>query len=89
MFFMMMGLLVLTITKRQQISVFVRGAGQRHLRGFTNPDYTDDNDDFEVWNRADIKSSSADSAAFPKNTWRTDDLRIEILSFLFSITHSS
>ena len=66
MFFMMMGLLVLTITKRQQISVFVRGAGQRHLRGFTNPDYADDNDDFEVWNRADIKSNSADSAAFPK-----------------------
>jgi len=54
-FLLMMILLIVCITRRQQIRLFVHGLGRRHINGFTNPQYPDD-DDAEAWNRSHPKS---------------------------------
>ena len=65
-FFLLMLLLILAITKRQQIRVFIHKNGRRNLNGFENPEYPDDNDDVEVWNRSNVKSGFSLNNDIPK-----------------------
>jgi hypothetical protein len=57
-FFLILVLLIVSIKKRQQIRVFVHGAGRRHIDGFNNPQYPDDSD-VEIWNRLNSKSTGS------------------------------
>lgn len=67
LFFLIMMLLILGITKRQQIRVFVHRSGRRRLNGFENPQYPDDNDDdVEIWNRSNQKSNLSGKNDIPK-----------------------
>jgi len=63
LFLIIIILLIVAITKRQKIRVFVHGAGRRHLKGFTNPD---DSDDVEIWNRSNVKSNISLNDDIPK-----------------------
>ncbi|CAF0944401.1 unnamed protein product [Adineta ricciae] len=65
-FFLLMLLLILAITKRQQIRVFIHKNGRHHLNGFENPEYPDENDDVEVWNRSNVKSGFSLNNGIPK-----------------------
>ena len=62
-FFLLMLLLILAITKRQQIRVFILKNGRHHLNGFENPD---ENDDVELWNRSNVKSGFSLNNGIPK-----------------------
>ncbi|CAF0768007.1 unnamed protein product [Rotaria sordida] len=65
-FLLIILLLILTISKRQQIRVFIHGAGRRHLNGFSDPIYPDEHDEVEVWNRLNLKSNYSINNDIPK-----------------------
>ena len=65
-FLLIMMLLIFTVTKRQQIRVFIHGNGRHHLMDFTNPKYSDESDDVEVWNRSTIGANCLASNSLPK-----------------------
>ncbi|CAF3210653.1 unnamed protein product [Rotaria socialis] len=68
LFLLILILFALVITKRQQIRGFAHGAGRRHLNGFTNPQYPDDNDndEVEIWSRSNVKSGFTNKNDIPK-----------------------
>jgi hypothetical protein len=67
LFFLMMIVLIVGVCRRQQVRVFVHGAGRRHINGFTNPQYPDENDDdLEIWNRSNVKSGFSINNDIPK-----------------------
>ncbi|CAF2407049.1 unnamed protein product [Rotaria sp. Silwood2] len=65
-FLLIMILLIVAITKRQQIRVFIHGAGRHHINGFSDPKYPDENDEVEVWNRLNLKSNFSINNDIPK-----------------------
>ncbi len=66
-FFLFLMLLIVSINRRQQIRVFINGTGKRHINGFNNPQYPDDDDDnVEIWNRPNKKSGLSVNSDLPK-----------------------
>jgi hypothetical protein len=65
-FFVIILLLIVVACKRQQIRIFFHRAGRRHIKGFTNPEYADDSDDVEIWNRSNTKSNFSLNNDVPK-----------------------
>ena len=65
-FLLLLIILTLAVSKRQNIRVFLHGAGRRHLNGFTNPSYPEDSDEIEIWNRSTGKSMSPINQSIPK-----------------------
>lgn len=52
LFFLIFILLIIAITRRQQIRVFIQGTSQRHLNSFVNPPYADDAQEDDIWSRS-------------------------------------
>ncbi|CAF3422780.1 unnamed protein product [Rotaria sp. Silwood1] len=65
-FLLIMVLLILAVSKRQQIRIFIHGAGRRHINGFDDPKYPDEHDEVEVWNRLNLKSNFSINNDIPK-----------------------
>jgi len=65
-FFLLMMLLIVGISRRQQIRIFVHGAGRRHFSGLNNTQYLDD-DEVEIWNRSSKKSDFSVNNDIPKS----------------------
>jgi len=66
LFLLMMIVLIIGVCRRQEVRVLVHGAGRRHVNGFTNPQYLDENDDVEIWNRSNVKSGFTINNDLPK-----------------------
>ncbi len=66
-FFLILILLIMGITKRQQIRVYIHKKGRRHLNGFENPQYPDESDEVEIWNRSNTKSNVSVNNDIPKS----------------------
>lgn len=54
-FFLVFILLIVAVTRRQQIRVFIQGTSQRHLNSFVNPPYTDDMQEDDIYSRSNDK----------------------------------
>lgn len=60
-------LLILAVTKRQQIRVLMyKRNGRQNLNDFQNSEYADEGDDVEVWNRSHSKSGFSINNNIPK-----------------------
>jgi phospholipase B1 len=64
-FLMFLIILIMAATRRQQIRVFINGAGRHRLAGLTNPQYPDDSDDVEIWTRPGKKPAYSDNEKNP------------------------
>lgn len=65
-FFLLVVLMILAMTKRQQIRIFMHKKGRQHLSGFQNPEYPDDADDVEIWSRPGGKAGLSSNDIIPK-----------------------
>lgn len=55
--FLLLIIVILSISRRQQIRVFINRKSQR-LSGLIEPRYPDEGDDVDIWNRSFVKTAS-------------------------------
>jgi hypothetical protein len=58
-------ILIVVVTKRDNIRTILHGARRRHMEGFDNPVGYDDQDDVEIWNRSSNKSAHSLNKSLP------------------------